>query len=287
MRKGFTLIELMIVIAIIAIIAAIAIPNLLESRVTANEAAASASLKSGVFPAQVQFQAGGYQDLDQDNVGEYATLRALAGLDNTNKINAGSIRLLTGPLATTGAWSGVAGAAPGTPALGVASGYSFAGFAAGEAEANGTAVTTWAEGVAGQLASTLVPGNTANNGERYWIAVCAPESFGDTGRRPFVISEDGQVRSPATSAGVASFYTAVTMIPDPTWIDDGDGDPLTNPQPNIPDPNTINNVSNGTKVNSARVSIGVGIVYGLAEQAALSATFNSWSNNKTFPVYAK
>ena len=60
MRTGFTLIELMIVIAIIAIIAAIAIPNLLESRISSNEAAAAASLSAGILPAEVQFQAGDY-----------------------------------------------------------------------------------------------------------------------------------------------------------------------------------------------------------------------------------
>jgi prepilin-type N-terminal cleavage/methylation domain-containing protein len=45
MKKGFTLIELMIVIAIIAIIAAIAIPNLLSGRMSANEASAIGALK--------------------------------------------------------------------------------------------------------------------------------------------------------------------------------------------------------------------------------------------------
>jgi len=46
MRKGFTLIELMIVIAIIAIIAAVAIPSLIKSRISANEGAAAAGLKT-------------------------------------------------------------------------------------------------------------------------------------------------------------------------------------------------------------------------------------------------
>lgn len=45
-RKAFTLVEVMIVVAIIALLAAVAIPNLLRARVTANEAAAQSNLKA-------------------------------------------------------------------------------------------------------------------------------------------------------------------------------------------------------------------------------------------------
>ena len=46
LTRGFTLIELMIVVAVIAIIAAVAIPSLLDARIAANEASAISSIRT-------------------------------------------------------------------------------------------------------------------------------------------------------------------------------------------------------------------------------------------------
>lgn len=73
-NNGFTLIELMIVIAIIAIIAAIALPNLLRSRMAANEANAISGMRT-ISTAQAQYRSSNISTVN--GVGAYGTLSEL------------------------------------------------------------------------------------------------------------------------------------------------------------------------------------------------------------------
>ena len=69
-QKGFSLIELLIVVAIILIIAAIAIPNLLRARIAANESSSAATVRT-INTAQVTYQSA------YPTVGYAGTLAAL------------------------------------------------------------------------------------------------------------------------------------------------------------------------------------------------------------------
>jgi prepilin-type N-terminal cleavage/methylation domain-containing protein len=170
-QTGFTLIELMIVIAIIAIIAAIAIPNLLSARLNSNETAAIATLRN-IISAQSQFQSTARADENNNGVGEYGSFGEMSG---SVGVRGGSI--LNPPVLSTAFRSVNASRVS-------RSGYFYQMFlplatGAGQAE----------QATGGYPAAQLDP----DVSETTWCAYAWPANYGNSGNRTFFVNQGGDI----------------------------------------------------------------------------------------------
>jgi prepilin-type N-terminal cleavage/methylation domain-containing protein len=179
-NAGFTLIELMIVVAIIAIIASVAIPKLLSARLSANESAAISTLRS-ISSAQAQLQSSSAIDTDSDGGGEYGYFAELAGTvemridDGSGAPDVGAS--LLAPAMLSSALGNVA------DSVVTRSGYVFQMWLPDDAGA----------GVAEADTGGMDGATDPDNCENFWACYAWPLDFGGTGNRVFFINQDGDI----------------------------------------------------------------------------------------------
>jgi prepilin-type N-terminal cleavage/methylation domain-containing protein len=194
-KEGFTLIELMIVIAIIAIIAAIAIPSLLRARISGNESSAVGTLRSFTSNQAVWRQG----DTDRNGIGDYWT-GDISGFYRTQKMDGNPIAMFDTAIARSEPIANRTGEAAAYVTPANAQGVNPADLAAlaGEGSKSGYWITAMTlDGNAAAYRIDTYGGGAQGalyNTGRY--AACAyPDAYDSTGRNIFIVDEAGTIYS--------------------------------------------------------------------------------------------
>jgi prepilin-type N-terminal cleavage/methylation domain-containing protein len=218
--NGFTLVELMIVLAIVAVLSSVAIPKLLSTRVAANENAAISTLKA-IAAGQAQLQSSCAIDTDADGSGEFGFLGEMAGaaplrIWDPATLGAGlDVGRLDPPILPT-PFGDLIYDSSNSECIVQRAGYYFKVYLPGATNGNEVPGLPETGGVAigGQDAGAPFP--DSDSCEIYWCAYAWPVSPEATGNRVFFINQEGDVLQTLNNEGnvnVAQFYDGTTSVP--------------------------------------------------------------------------
>ncbi len=194
-QAGFTLIELMTVITIIAVIASFTLPTVFSSRATANEKAVVGTLRT-LVSGQASLRSSAKVDMNRNGAGEYGYLAELSGGASLR----GGYPPLDPPLLSAAFQNVVTGTV-------IRSGYVFRMFLP---DAEGIGIPEAEDG--GPQSGNLPD---ANNSETFWACYAWPVTFGVSGRPAFFANQQGEILSTSNEAQRYNNLVGAGVAPSP------------------------------------------------------------------------